>query len=122
MKGNFEEGKLVLTPSALLTFLSQIDELDDGGRLAVSEGDGSIEVSIGSSVYILESPKDSEVTIDREAANEIQEINSEGYDTFEEEIAELDVESVEGGIIKELAKTLLIGGLVRLTKDAILKS
>lgn len=118
-----EEGKLVLTPSALLTFLSQIEELDNRDNMSILEEEDSIELHIGESVYILVSPEESEVEVNLEAAEEIQEINAEGYETFNDEIAELEVdENIEGGIIKELAKTLLVGGLVRLTKNAIAKS
>ena len=125
MDESFDEGKLVLTPSALLTFLSQIEELDGRDDMSIEETSDTIELHIGDSSYILMSPETSEVAVDAEAAEEIQEINAEGYQTFNDEIAELSVDeddAVEGGVIKELAKTLLVGGLVRLTKNVLTKS
>lgn len=107
------EGNLVLTPSALFAFLTQIEELD-GKEITFSEEDGSITVQIGSNVYSLESPEGSEIELSEDTIDEFKEINEEGYDDVES-----DFDSVEGGILKELTKTLLVGGLVRLTKGAI---
>lgn len=117
-----KEGNLVLTPSGLLTFLSQIEELDTKGNLAITEDDNSLEIAIGDSVYILECTEESDVAVDEDVIETIQDINEEGYEVLEDEIGELDTEPVEGGIIKELAKTLAVGALVRLTKNAITNS
>lgn len=119
---SIKEGNLVLTPSGLLTFLSQIEELDTKGNLAITEDNDALEIAIGDSVYVLECTEESDVEVDPEVIETIQDINEEGYETFEEEIGELDSEPVEGGIIKELAKTLAVGALVRLTKNAITNS
>ena len=116
------ESKLVLTPSALLTFLSQIEEIDQDLELGIDEGEDQLTVHIGESVYVLESADESEVPIDDSAFEDVEDIDQEGYDIFEDEIGELtDDEPIEGGILKELAKTLYVGGLVRLTKNAISK-
>lgn len=122
-----EEDKLVLTPSALFTFLSEIEELSDK-EISISEGADDITVTVGESTYVIESPKDSEVVVDDEAIEEIDKIDDDGYNDIDyvEEDVEISGEdaddAVEGGIIKELAKTLLVGGLVRLTTKAIKNS
>lgn len=113
-----EESKLILTPSALLAFLSEIEELQDYS-LSLSENEGELIVSIGDSQYILQSPEESTVEIDTEVIEDIEDIDEDGYDEIDNYVED---EPVEGGIIKELAKTLLVGGLVRLTKNAIMKS
>lgn len=127
MEENKSNGMLVLTPSALLAFLTQIEELKDLD-ISISENEDNIEVQIGESFYTIESPETSTVEVDEEAVNDIEDLNEEGYtelsDTEGVDIVE-DItgdEPVEGGIIKELIKTLAVGGLVRLTKDAIMKS
>ena len=118
------EDTLVLTPSALLTLLSQVEELKDLD-LAIDEEEDGITIKIGENIYKLESPK--EVEVDSEVVEAIDDINEECYDELAEEVevdelTEIEGDLVEGGIIKELIKTLAVGGLVRLTKDAILKS
>lgn len=120
---NIAEDTLVLTPSGLLTFLVEIEELK-GENIYLSETDDGIVVTIGDSSYTLKSPAESEISIDSEAVDEIDEINEIGYDDIAEDLDESfeNSEEIEGGIIKELVKTLAVGGLVRLTKDAIMKS
>lgn len=127
MDENKSNNMLVMTPSALLAFLTQIEELSDKD-ISISETDRSIEVKIGESIYTIESPEESVVEINQEAVDDIEDLNEEGYS----EISELDNvdvveditgdEPVEGGIIKELIKTLAVGGLVRLTKSALQNS
>ena len=121
-----ENDMLVLTPSALLAFLSNIKELKDLD-ITIGEDETHIEVQIGDSSYILESPESSEVEIDEMAVNEISDLDEEGYDELAEDediehLEDVDGDLVEGGIIKELIKTLAVGGLVRLTKGAIMNS
>ena len=121
-----ENDMLVLTPSALLAFLSNIEELKDLD-ITIGEDETHIEVQIGDSSYILESPESSEVEIDEMAVNEISDLDEEGYDELAEDediehLEDVDGDLVEGGIIKELIKTLAVGGLVRLTKGAIMNS
>jgi len=109
----------VFTPSAVLALLTQIDELKDAGDISISEEDNGVAVKIGDSVYQIESEPSSEVEIDSAAVDEIEDINSEGYYEIGAEYTD-GFDNVEGGIIKELLKTLAIGGLVRLTKNAIM--
>lgn len=127
MEGNIGNGMLVMTPSALLAFLTQIEEIKNED-ISITENENSIEVQIGDSFYTIESPVDSEVEVDENAVKDIEDLNKEGYEELSE-LEGVDVveditgdEPVEGGIIKELIKTLAVGGLVRLTKDAIMKS
>lgn len=119
-----EDNMLVLTPSALLAFLSQIEELNQLD-IQLEENDSSISIKIGNNTYSLESNE--ELIVEDELVDTLDSINEEGYQEVDEEaisrsIEYADAETVEGGIIKELIKTLAIGGLVRLTKDAITKA
>ena len=116
---------LVLTPSALLTFLAQVEELKTA-EISLVEDEDAIRVQIGDGTYVLESPQTSEVEISEDAVEELDSLNEEGYEQLAEDedinLEDVAGEEVEGGVIKELIKTLAVGGLVRLTKDAILKS
>ena len=104
------EDTLILTPSALFEFLSQINELKDK-EIQVEDDGSKIQVTIGESKYTLE-PGTEISEVDSEVVDTIDDINNDGY-------AEATDEPVEGGLIKELIKTLAIGGLVRLTKSAL---
>lgn len=119
------QNMLVLTPSALLTFLAQIEELKTA-EISLVEDEDAIRVQIGDGTYVLESPQTSEVEISEDAVEELDSLNEEGYEQLAEDedinLEDVSGEEVEGGVIKELIKTLAVGGLVRLTKDAILKS
>lgn len=126
MEDQIKDNMLVLTPSALITFLANIEELS-GLDLTITESENSIQVQIGESVYTLESPQTSEIEVTSEAIDEIDNLNEEGYDELAdsdaiEHLEEVEGDVVEGGIIKELIKTLAVGGLVRLTKGAIMDS
>ena len=114
----------VLTPSGLLAFLSQIEELDTNGKLGITTTDDGtgIQVLIGDSIYNLEAPSiNNVIEVENSIVDDIKDINVEGYEELEDEFEEVD-EPIKGGIIKELIKTLAIGGLVRLTKNAIEKA
>lgn len=101
---------LLFTPAALLDFLSSIDELKDFD-IGITESSGEdIQVQIGESTYSVDTSQATEVEVDEDVIDQVDEANEEAYD-------ELDVdtqEGVEGGIIKEALKTLLVGGLVRM--------
>ena len=101
---------ILFTPAALLDFLSSIDELKDVDVGITESPKGDIQVQIGESIYNVDTSNATEVEVDEEVVDQVDEANEEAYD-------ELDVDTqddVEGGIIKEALKTLLVGGLVRM--------
>lgn len=115
--------ELLFTPSAILNLLTEIDELKylDIGLYEVN--DGSIEIHIGESTYIVSDDNAVDVQVTQEAIDIIDDTNSDNYQSLaDSEGLELeDTISVEGGVIKEFAKTLLVGGLVRLTTKLLRK-
>ena len=114
--------QIVFTPSAVLGLLAEIEELRDF-EISAEESPNGIEITIGDSTYNVVADNAVEVEIDDEAAQDVEEANEQGYDELE--YADVDSgadETVEGGLIKELLKTLALGGLVRLTKNALAKS
>lgn len=116
---------IILTPSALLAFLNEIEELK-GSEIRFSESEDNLSITIGESTYVLNPLVDEAVEVDADVFDNIDEANEAGYEELEEEaveeIIDADLTDVEGGIIKELVKTLALGGLVRLTKDALTKA
>lgn len=104
--------ELVFTPAAILDLLVQIDELKDYNISLSQSGDDSVYLSIGGSNYSIQSDNAIDVVVDKSAVEDVEYINLETY----EDIADYeDMNPVTSGIIKEVLKTLLIGGLVRLT-------
>ena len=112
--------QIVFTPASVLTLLSEIEELK-GQEIAFQEQDDTIALRIGDAIYNIETAEADEVEVSDEVIDQVDQANEEGYDELGWEIEE-DAEPIEGGIIKELIKTLAIGGLVRLTKNALTKS
>lgn len=104
--------EILLTPSALLNFLTQIDELANCD-IQITEGtDSSISVSIGDSVYTI-GGNATEIPVADNVLEQVDDANMEGYG---EAMYYSESEYIESGVISELAKTLMVGGLVRLTK------
>lgn len=108
---------LMFTPAGVLELLAKIDELKDL-ELSITESlDGqTLQLQIGDSVYEIEMTNEKEIPVDDITLIEVDNANVEAY----EELVDSDVidledagEPVESGILKELAKSLLIGGMVR---------
>lgn len=104
-------GEIIITPSGLLSLLSQIDELSQY-PLSVDESDGRVVLVIGDSRYDLV-PQDS-IAVDEDTADDVEELNDDGYQSIGEDIID-QAEPIESGLIKQIIKTLLVGGMARLT-------
>ncbi len=105
---------LVFTPAALLDLFSQIDELS-GYEISLTETiDKKLQLQIGDSVYIV--GEDAElVSADRDVVSDIDKLNSEAYDELTASDDFTSDQHILSGIVAELAKTLFIGGVARLT-------
>ena len=119
---------LMFTPAGVLDLLSKIEELKDFD-IGISESlDGeSLQLQIGDSVYEIEMETERNLETEESTLMELDDANVEAYESlidngFIDEGDEPDMsdrgidtmEDVESGLIKEIAKTLLIGGMVRL--------
>lgn len=116
--------ELLFTPAAILDLLSKIDELKDID-VGVSELlDNQIQVTVGESVYIVSGEGATTIQVNPDTLEVIEDVNMDTYqqlsDSGEVELQD-NPEAVEGGIIKEFAKTLFVGGLVRLTAKMLRK-
>lgn len=109
---------IVFTPSALMELLASIDELKDKDIGITETIDGKIQLQIGSSVYEIEPKTDETVSVPDEVVEKIDDINQNSYENMSDNLGEdvnIQQDHVEGGIIKELAKSLLLGGMIRLS-------
>lgn len=105
--------KIVFTPSAVVDFLSQIKELDSYD-IGILEDSDRIQITIGDSVYDIDTYDAEEIPVDNYVVEDIDDINQMAYSELPD--SQYDGQTtIESGIIKQLAKTLLVGGLVRFT-------
>lgn len=100
--------EIIFTSAGVLDLLSQIDELS-GYDIDLNDNNGNITLTIGESVYKISRPGDT-VEAPEEVVAEISEIADEAIANVSDGPA-----PVESGLVKELLKTLLVGGAVRLT-------
>ena len=116
------EGELLFTSAAVLELLTQIDELQ-GYKIKLTDVPGhSIQLSIGDSTYAISSQQASDVLTNESVVSDVSQITEQAYQQLESNSdLELELEPVTSGILKQVMKTLLIGGLVRLTSRIIHK-
>lgn len=115
-----ENSTLLLTPASLVDFLSQIDELSEKS-ISLNSDNGYIEVSIGEATYRIRPQDEVNVPV---SVDDIDEVNEAADDTYDELVDNGYIENsdeIESGLIKELIKTLAIGGMVRLAAKKLKK-
>ena len=106
---------VVFTPASVLSLLAKIDELKDVNIGMTETMDGKLQLSVGESMYELEPEVDTSVQVDDSVVDKIEDVNQQTYEDLAED-GEVELqEEVTGGVLKEIAKTLLLGGMVRLT-------
>lgn len=111
--------QLLFTPASVLDLLSKIDELHDVNVGVVEGLDGMLQIQVGQSTYELDDSNAIDVPVDSSTFDLVDDANVDAYEDLGSS-GEIELsEPVESGIIKEIAKTLLIGGLVRLTKKLL---
>ena len=111
--------QLVFTSASILDMLSSIDELKDK-NINLTETESGISITIGESTYEIDTANAVEVEVDEEVVEEIDEVTSEAYSELSDNGVDVQDE-VEGGPIKELVKTLMLGGMVKMTANMLKK-
>lgn len=112
-----DNSELVFTSASLLDIISKIDELSQYEIGLTTTLDGQLQLQIGDSVYDLTSESDvNNVNVDDSVVDDVSEINEDAYDQIVGDEVE-DAQPIESGLIKEMIKTLAIGGVVRLGKN-----
>lgn len=111
---------ILFTPASLIDLLSKIDELADLNISLTESLDGNIQLVIGDSVYDIDTSEATEISVDDSVVDEVEDVNTEAYENLDQtiEISD-DLDTVESGILKEIAKSLLLGGMVRLSKKLL---
>lgn len=108
---------IVFTPASLLHILKDVEELKHLDVGITETIDNQIQLQVGDSIYILDDSSCTEVKVDSSVVETVDNANISAYEELGES-GEITLNSpvpVESGIIKEIAKTLLVGGMIRLT-------
>jgi len=108
---------LLFTPAALMDLLTQIEELKDKEIEINESSDGSISLQIGESTYKINSSDAAEIEADDYIIDAVDDINMEAYEEVQEKSE--DEEPVTSGMLKELVKSLMLGGMIRLSKKLL---
>lgn len=113
--------ELLFTSASVLDLLSNIEELKDK-NLDLEETESGVVITIGETSYEIKASEATEVEVDESTIEEIDNITSEAYEELSTQGVSVDSkEDVEGGPIKEFFKTLLLGGMLRLTSNMLKK-
>ena len=113
--------QLVFTSSSIIDLLSQIEEFKDLD-ISISHSGDIIELKIGDSVYSLATNNATDIEVPSDVVYEVQDVNDDAYNNMSSDIFVTDdSEVVESGVLKEIVKTLLVGGMVRLTSNILKK-
>ena len=113
--------ELVFTPAAVLDVLRQIDELKDKD-ISVSDIPGdTIQIQIDDSTYSIDTTKATDIEVDSEVVEDVADVNTDAYEELSsgDDVIVEELEDVESGILKEIVKTLAVGGLIRLTNKLL---
>lgn len=107
---------ILFTPASLIDLLSKVDELSDL-EIGISETlDGGLQLTVGQSTYMIDTSGAREVNVDDSVVQEVEETNLQTYESLDDSVdVEMSDTPIESGILKELAKSLLLGGLIRLS-------
>lgn len=103
-------GEVLYTSAAVVDLLSQISELQ-GKTIDINETDNQAVITIDDTEYTIPYNNATEIEVDDSVIDEVADITDTAYD----EMNESTPDDITSGILKELAKTLFVGGLVRLT-------
>lgn len=112
-RGEIYMDEIMFTPAAVLDFLTQIEELQ-GYDIGIDDSSNMLRVTIGDSIYNINTRNTTDISVDESVVDDVELVNQSAYDNLSDS-GEVELEPINSGLIKQVAKTLLVGGLVRLT-------
>lgn len=117
--------EILFTPSAVFDLLQNIDELSEYDLEIIETSNGKIQLRVGESLYNIDTSSATDIRVDKSVVDDVKEVNSSEYESDIDSSYTADMVSVDdeiiSGVFKEVAKTLLVGGLVRLTSKLLRK-
>lgn len=123
--------EVMFTSAAVLDLLLQIEELQDY-TIGISETpDGNLQLVVGQSVYLINGNESKTIQVEDEVVGEIEVTAEDAYNDLLNDSIEIDPNSemdqfndtdyIQSGIIKEIAKSLTLGGLIRFASKHLLR-
>ena len=115
--------EVLYTSAAVADLISQLDEFK-GKVVHITDTPDGAEIRIDEAVYNIPYRDAEDIEVDEAAMDEVTDVLDEAYSAFDNEdvlidgvgAANIDTqEDISSGVLKNIAKTLLVGGLVRLT-------
>ena len=116
---NSSDGQLMFTPASVVDLLLQIDELKDKTIIIAETPDGQLQLTVGDSIYMIDDDSSESIEVEDEVVDIIEETNSNAFEELEDGL-EVTEEPIEGGIIKDAVKSLLLGGMIKFAKKHLL--
>lgn len=115
--------EVMFTSAAVLDLLLQIDELKNYTVGMTETLDGELQLQIGDSIYLLTNDDTKTIEVEDEVVGEIELTTEDAYKEIADDVSEdgESAEPVEAGIIKEIAKSLALGGLIRFASKHLMK-
>lgn len=117
--------EILFTPAAVFDLLQNIDELSEYDLEIIQVSTGKIQLRVGESLYNIDTSSATSVNVDKSVVFDVKAINDSEYESAVDASYTADMVSVDdeitSGVFKEVAKTLLVGGLVRLTSKLLRK-
>lgn len=114
--------ELIFTPASVLDLLLQIDELSEYDIGLSETMDGNVQLQIGNSIYEIELNDAEDLPVEENIVDTVSEINEDAYadiadtdlmDSYQDDY--MEDEPIESGILAEAAKSLLLGGMIKLS-------
>lgn len=123
--------EVMFTSAAVLDLLLQIEELKDYS-IGISETpNGDIQLQVGDSIYLINSDHSKTIQVEDTVVGEIEVTAEDAYNDLLENSIEIEPDSemgqyydsdvVEGSFLKEIAKSLTLGGMIRFASKHLLK-
>lgn len=115
--------EVLFTSAAVADLISQLDEYQ-GKTVHITDTPAGAEIVIDNATYNIPYQNAEEVQVDEAALEEVTDVLDDAYSRFETDevlfngvgaVHSDEPADITSGILKEVAKTLLVGGLVRLT-------
>lgn len=108
------DSQLLFTPAAVLDLLLSIDELR-GSQVELQESPSGVQIQIGNSQYSISADSATDIDVDSEVLSDVTDVADEAFDNMQDSGEVESIEPVESGVLKNIVKSLLLGGMIRLS-------
>lgn len=116
-----QDQEYLFTASGLLDMLLQIDEFKYYQLDISSDGLGNLQLHVNDSIYMFKAVDSVNIPVSDTQFEAVQDCAESTYEAILDDIDydSSDLQSVNSGLLKQLVKTLLVGGMVRITNKLL---